>query len=245
MRKTLLSMVQSILSDMDSEPVNSIGDSIEAQQIASILEDTFYNIIAGKDIPEHKKLISLTSLSNNAKPTHFEYPTDTKEIISVRYNVAETAGAYEWREIEYVEPLTFIDRMPRLVTGFISVVEPVSSITLVIANDTMPTYYTSFDDQYIIMNAYDASVTSTLQASRTLCYGSMYPTFTISDSFEPELDDTMLPYLLVEAKSACQSLFKGGSDPKVEQAARRLKNRIQDNLYKTKQHPKRPHYGRQ
>lgn len=244
MRKTLLSMVQSILNDMDSEPVNSISDSVEAQQIASIIEDTFYNIIAGKDIPEHKKLISLTSLSNNAKPTHFQYPTDTKEIISVRYNVAVNSGEYDWREIEYVDPVTFVDRMPRLASGFVSVVEPVSSLPLIIANDAMPTYYTSFDDKFIIMNAYDSTVDSALQSSKTLCYGSVYPTFTIADSFEPELDDTMLPYLLAEAKSVCQSIFKGGSDPKVEQAARRLKNRIQDNLYKTKQQTKRPHYGR-
>ena len=245
MRKTLLEMVQSILSDMDSEPVNSISDSIEAQQIASIIEDTFYNIITGKNIPDHQKLIKLTSLSSTARPTHFEYPTNTKELISVKYNVTKTSGKFEWQEIEFVDPLTFISRMPYLQTGFISVLEPVSSVPLVIANDTMPTYYTSFDDTYIIMNAYDASIDSVLQSSKTLCYGSVFPTFTISDAFEPDLDETMLPYLLAESKSACFSLFKGGSDPKVEQSARRLKNRIQDNLYKTKQRTKRPLYRRQ
>ena len=46
MRNTLLEMVQSILSDMDSENVNSISDSVEAQQVASVIEDTFFNIIA-------------------------------------------------------------------------------------------------------------------------------------------------------------------------------------------------------
>ena len=49
------------------------------------------------------------------------------------------------------------------------------------------------------------------------------PTFTIDDDFQPDLDDTMLPYLLAEAKSTCFSLFKSGSDPKIEQSARRLK----------------------
>jgi hypothetical protein len=36
MKRTLLEMVQSILSDMDSEDVNSISDTNEAEQIASV-----------------------------------------------------------------------------------------------------------------------------------------------------------------------------------------------------------------
>ena len=40
MKSTLLQVVQSILSDMDSENVNTISDTVEAQQIASEVEDT-------------------------------------------------------------------------------------------------------------------------------------------------------------------------------------------------------------
>ena len=108
----------------------------------------------------------------------------------------------------------------------------------------MPRYYTSFDDDHIIMDAYDSSVESTLQTSKSRAYGTVYPTFSITDSFEPDLDDTMLPYLLAEAKSTCFSLFKSGSDPKVEQAARRLKSYVQNDMYKTKRANKRPNYGR-
>jgi hypothetical protein len=53
-----------------------------------------------------------------------------------------------------------------------------------------------------------------------------------------------LPYLLAEAKSTCFSLFKGGSDPKVEQAARRLKSYVQNDMHKSVRPNKRTHYGR-
>ena len=43
MKRTLLEMVQSILSDMDSEDVNAVSDTLEAQQVASVIEDTYYN----------------------------------------------------------------------------------------------------------------------------------------------------------------------------------------------------------
>lgn len=244
MKRTLLEMVQSILSDMDSEAVNSISDTVEAQQIASVIEDVYYNIIAARDIPEHQQLLKLTSLSSSTRPTHFQYPTNTRDIVDLAYNI-DTAGGVNYQDISFVEPLEFLKRMPlNNPTGTLVVPDAAANTSLVIFNDRMPTYYTSFDDLHIVMNAYNSAVESTLQASKTRAYGTVYPTFTVSDSFVPDLDDTMMPYLLAEAKSTCFSLFKSGSDPKVEQAARRLKSFVQNDMYRTKRPNVRNHYGR-
>ena len=113
-----------------------------------------------------------------------------------------------------------------------------------VTNNVAPSYYTSFDDEHIVMNAYNSSIESILQADKTRAYGTVYPAFTIRDSFEPDLDDNMLPYLLAVAKATCFSLFKSGSDPKVEQSARRLKSYVQNDMHKTKQANKKPVYGR-
>lgn len=240
MKTTLLQIVQSILSDMDSEEVNSISDTVEAQQIASVVEDTYYNIIAAREIPEHNKLMTLTALGNSTKPTHFKYPTNTKSVERVEYNVGTVADK-EFRIIDFVDPIKFLDRMDE--DGLL--VETLDgNLDIFVGNDSPPTYYTSFDDEHLIMNSYDASVDSTLQASKVRALGSTYPTFTQSDSFEPDLDNTLMPYLLAESKSTCFSLFKGGPDPKVEQAARRLKSFTQNDMYKTKRDNKKPNYGR-
>lgn len=244
MKKTLLEMVSSILSDMDSEAVNSISDTVEAQQIASVIEDVYYNIIAARNIPEHQQLLKLTSLSSSVRPTHFQYPTNTRDIVDLSYNI-DTQGGVNYQEIHFVEPLDFLKRMPyNNPDSTLVVPDATASTSLVIFKDRMPTYYTSFDDLHIVMNAYDAAVEAILQASKTRAYGTVYPTFTIADSFTPDLDDTMLPYLLAEAKSTCFSLFKSGSDPKVEQAARRLKSYVQNDMYRTKRPNVRNHYGR-
>lgn len=242
MKRTLLEMVQSILSDMDSEAVNSISDSVEAEQVASVIQDTFFNLIAARDIPEHRQLIKLTALADSTKPTHFKYPTNTRQLSRVDYNVATTGTTY--REITFVEPMVFIDRMNQDTSSSITVTDVAGGTTLFIGNSTSPSYYTSFDDEHIVMDSYDADVDTTLQNSKSRAFGYVYPTFTISDSFEPDLDDTMLPYMLAEAKSTCFSLFKSGSDPKIEQSARRLKSFVQNDMYKTKRANKRPHYGR-
>lgn len=242
MKRTLLEIVQSILNDMDSEAVNSISDTVEAQQIASVVEDTYYNIIAAREIPEHKQLLEIIPLSDSTRPTHFHYPENTKEIEKLFYNVG-TSGA-NWSEVSFVEPLVFLERMDDNASGVVVTTDVAGGTPLYILNDRMPTYYTSFDDYHIVMNAYDASVDTTLQQSKTRAYGTVYPTFSQTDNFEPDLDDVMLPYLLAEAKSVCFSLFKSGSDPKVEQAARRLKSYTQNDMYRTKRENKRPHYGR-
>lgn len=242
MRRTLLSMVQSILSDMDSEDVNSINDTVEAQQVASVIQDTYFNIIAAREIPEHKQMLQLTSLSNNQKPTHFRYPNNTKEIEKLFYNTAYTGSTYT--EVYFLEPIDFLNRVDESATNTLQVQTVAGNVPVFVMTDRMPKYYTSFDDDHIIMDSYDVSVEAILQQSKTRAYGTVYPSFQIDDAFEPDLDDTLLPYLLAEAKSTCFSLFKSGSDPKVEQAARRLKSYTQNDMYKTKRENKRPHYGR-
>jgi hypothetical protein len=240
MKKTLLELVQSILSDMDSEPVNSISDSIEAEQIASVVEDTYFNFVSSREIPEHRRLIKITALSDNTKPTHFKYVG--RQLYWIRYNIDENSQT-NYREIKYMDPGSFATR--NLDTSNVTTVYDASASTnLLILNDRMPSLYTSFDDEHIVMDAFKSSVESTLQTTKTQAYGIVTPTFSLSDTFEPDIDEDLIPYLLAEAKSACFSLFKSGSDPKVEQSARRLKSFVTTGLYRTKQENVRNNYGR-
>lgn len=243
MKRTLLEMTQSILSDMDSEGVNSISDTVEALQVASVIEDTFYNIVSVRDIPEHLQLLKITSLSDSTRPTHFEYPENARKLLTVRYNV-ETTASPSYREIGFVDPLTFLSRMKMTGTNVIKVTDVAGGTSICVRNDTPPSYYTSFDDEHIVMDSYDASVDSTLLTAKTQAYGYVLPTFSQTDGFKPDLDDPMLVYLLAEAKSTCFSLFKSGVDPKVDQATRRLKSYVQNDQHRSQRENKRPTYGR-
>lgn len=240
MKTTLLQIVQSILSDMDSEDVTSITDTVEAQQIASVVEDTYFNIIAAREIPEHRKLLSMTQLADANKPTHLKYPSNTKSIIRLEYNIG-TNDNKDFKVLTFVDPLTFLDLMNESGT----LVETFNdNVDIYVSSTKNPSYYTSFDDEYIIVDSFDSTKETYLQASKTRAWGSVYPSFSQTDAFEPDLDNTLMPLLLAEAKSTCFSLFKGGSDPKVEQAARRLKSYVQNDMHKTKRANKRPYYGR-
>jgi len=241
-KKTLLEIVQNILSDLDSENVNAISETVEAQQIAQVVEDTFYNMVATRDIPEHHSLIKLTAMSDSAYPTHFQYPTNVKEITGLWYDMSDD-GTLEYGVVKWVDPYEFLRRTdPR--TSYTSVSDKVAGTNLRIANDVMPSFYTSFDDDYIVMDAHKSTVDTTLVSSKTRAMGVTIPVFSQTDSYTPDIDDAMFPYLIAEAKSVCFSLFKGGPDPKVDQAARRQKSYVQNDMYKTVRENKRPKYGR-
>lgn len=242
MKMTLLAMVQSILSDMDSEDVNTISDTLEATQVASVVRDTYYQMIAARMIPEHQELLKLTALSDSAKPTHFRYPDSVKKIDCLWYNVS-TDGGIEWRELKFIEPAQFLGRYLEG-SDTTTVYDANGGTTYFVGNDQMPNYFTTFDDYHVVLDSHDSSVEATVQQSKVRALGVVYPTFELSDTYTPDIDAVLFPYLLAEAKSACFSMFKSGSDPKVEQAARRLKSYVQNDKHRNKRENVRPQYGR-
>ena len=49
-KRTLLELTQSILNDLDGEAVNSIFDTEEAIQYANVVRDTYFNIVAARQL---------------------------------------------------------------------------------------------------------------------------------------------------------------------------------------------------
>lgn len=233
MKMSLLDMVNSILSDMDSEAVNTLSDTIEANQIASVIRDTYYQMVAVRDIPEHKQLLKITAASDSTTPTEFTLEPNLKRISALSYNV-DTGGGTSWRVLSWCEPEEFLKlNTEGTVVGFYK-----------ISTDRMPTYYTSFDDNTIVCDSYDATIDTTLQESKVRAFGYVIPDFTMADTFVPDLQITQFPELLAQAKSTCFSIFKTTQDPKIEQAARRMKVHAQNDRNRIQRENKRPSYGR-
>lgn len=254
MARTVLELVQIILNDMDSEPVNQLSDTLEAEQVAIVLAETFNDIVSTRGIPEHEQLLKFVPSSDTAYPSEFRYGDNVTRIQKVWYDVqpnplgSSTNAARQYREVRWCEPLDFlriIDAVASTGTDFDTVLERSSGTTLRIKNNKFPELYTTFDDKYIIMDSYHGSYETTLTAARVRAYGTVLPTFNKDDpDHEVDLDPAYTQYLLKEATSRCFDLFKGGSLAKLEQSARRAKVHLQNDLYRTSRDPRRPHYGR-
>jgi len=241
MKKTLLQIVQEILNDMDSEPVNTIGDSVEAEQIASVVESVYYNLVSTSNIPEHFEFFTLEAYTDDEFPTHFSTGDSVKGIERIWYDVSEAEDGSSYREIKFLEPLEFVKWVESNSLSYDIVTS--NGVRYKVGNDSNPKYYTSFDDESIVFDSYDSDIENTLQSSKTRVYGSVIPAFTQVDSFVPDLDAVYFPYLISEAKSTCMDIYKGGTTPKIDQQSRRQKSYIQNDNYKTKRN-KRVAYGR-
>jgi hypothetical protein len=243
MKKTLLRIVQDILEVLDSDEVNSIGDTAESIKMARIVEQTFYDIIATREFPEHQELIKLTPLSDTDYPTHFVLEDDQAKIDRVWYDKT-TDNSYKYTEINWLEPGVFLDWIDRRGSDYVLVDDKSAGTKLRIYNKQGPNYYTSFDDKHIVFDAYNSEVDDNLQESKVRALGRVYPTFLVSDDYVPDIDASAFPHLISEATSRATSIEKGVPDQKIEQAARRNKVQLQNDKYRLKAPDKRRNYGR-
>ena len=252
MSKTVLQLVQSILNDMDSEPVNGIDESLEAEQVVSILADTFQDIVYTEDLPEHRELLKLTAAADSTAPTEFSYDDNVIRVHRVWYDIQDNSPATDanriYSEIMWCDPLDFIDRLDAVDpsgTDYDTILENSSGTVIRIRNDKHPTFYTSFDNKTIVMNSYNSTYDTTLQASKVRAYGAVVPIFDSTNGASVvDLDPAHTQYLLREATSRCFELLKGGTTPKMEQNTRRVRFYLQNDKYRTVQPNIRNNYGR-
>ena len=244
---TLLEIVQDILNDMDSDPVNSINDTVEAQQIAQTVKTTYNNIIDGRDWPWLYELFQFEALSSTLKPNYLKIPDTIISLEFVKYNTRKSTDTKDiFIDIIYKSPQDFLDLVTRRNSSqtTIQVVSDFSGVNLNILNNKAPQYYTSFDDKYIIFDSFNNTVDTTTVASKSSGHGRRSVTFTIADSFVPDLPVQMFSYLLNESKATSFVNFKQQQNGKAEQNSVSQKRRMSQDAWKIKNGITYPNYGR-
>jgi hypothetical protein len=246
-KMSLLEIVQDIMSDMNSDEINSINDSVEALQVAQIVKSSYYNIIDGKDFPWLKELFQMSSSGTLTRPTHMTLPENVIDLDWIKYNnkkATETRNKYT--TIKYKTPEDFFSIInQRVSTDFnIQIVNDTTGIQLNIITNQAPTYFTSFDDVTLVFDSFDSAVENTLQSSKTQCLGKRSVIFTMQDSFIPDMPVQMFSYLLNEAKSTCFAVLKQMPNAKAEQQAMSQKRRMSQEAWRIKNGITYPNYGR-
>lgn len=224
MKLTLLELTQNILSAMDSDEVNSISDTTEATQVAHVIRTTYYNILSRADLPEHKRLFQLDASGDNDLPVLMSKPTNVTRIEWIKYNsfTVDDSSEPNYQYVTILPIAQFLDMTLSLNTTEDNVETMVlDDATYIFQNDRAPTYCTVVDDQYIIFDAYDNEVDTTLQSSKTLCFGLTHPTFLMENDYVPEIDERQFPLLLNEAKSLAFYELKQTPHEKAEIEAKR------------------------
>lgn len=233
MRKTLLEMVQLILSSLDSDEVNAIGDTIESTQVAAILESTYYDMLTDISLPELQTAFQLNASGTPTKPCVMTIPPNVTHMDELRYNYQTTGEPYpNYQRISQLSFYDFITQQQGLrndTTGVGSMVITMNNedYTFLYRTNAMPSFYTTIDNNTILFDSYDSSEDGTLQKSKTMCRGTVYPAFLMEDSFYPKIDPTQFSLLINRAKVRAFQELKQQANPEAAGEARRQKIIVQ------------------
>lgn len=85
MKYTNLDYVQTILSALGSDEVNSVSDTTESLQVLEVLKTAYFNMISRTLPPEHKQLIQLDPSLDVTAPTLMYVPDGIKSIEWIKY----------------------------------------------------------------------------------------------------------------------------------------------------------------
>lgn len=234
MRYTLLGMVQLIMSSMDSDEVNDINDTVESVQVASLIRSCFYDCATDLNLHEHEDLIQLEPSLDGDKPCLMFTPTTVTRVDWIKYNQVDEDENFEdqYKLLSHVDLHDFIEMTQGVSNNSNSGQQLVvdsegNEYPFWYENDRAPEYYTHFGNNTIIFDAYDAAVDTTLQKSKTMCFGAKYPAFQMVNNFIPDIDPTQFSYLINRAKSRAFVELKQQPNPDASGEARRQKIVIQ------------------
>lgn len=246
MKLTLLEIVQFILNDMDGDEVNSVNDTIESQQVANIVKQTYLEMIANRNWPHMGTAFNCDSYTDTDYPTFLTLPENIKELKWIKYNKrtsTDTKDKYE--SLKYKQPEDFFDFCSARDSSATNVqIVNYNGVKINIRTDQAPQFWTSFDDNVIICDSFDSDVDTVLQTGKNSCWGVKNPTWSGTDTSIPDLPAEAFPALVEEAKSTAFYVLRQTSNEKAEQKATRQQRWLSRKAWRTKGGVRYPDYGR-
>jgi hypothetical protein len=253
MSQTLLDVVQGILSKIDSDAVNDIGDTVESDQIADIVKQTYYDIIDEYELPGQRVLGTLEGLGDIERPNLLQIPEDTQALLNWQYDARlNDQDPLRYIPMEYRLPVDFlktVNQRNSLDTVTYKVVQVNPDVKIIVDITAAPRYWTSFDDRIIVTDNVDLTIDTTLQASKTQAWMEKRWVFHKESDFVINLPQNLESLLYRTAENEAYAVYKQSVNPKLEQKERRLRIRAQRNKHRTQQYQNNtmnggPNYGR-
>jgi hypothetical protein len=239
MSRTLLDIVQGILSTLDSDTVNSISDTVEADQVADIVKQCYFDIVDEYQLPGNRVITNLEGVSDVNRPNMLKIPDDTQSLIHWQYDGRIlNSDPLNYLPVEYRPPDLFLEEVNRrdsLETTKYIVVYVQPNVPIITDFTTHPQRWTSFDDKYIVTDNFCLDVDASLQASKTQAWVEKRHIFEKTDEYIPTLPDNLQSILYRTAENMAYALNKQVVNPKLEQKEARLRIRTQRNKHRSQQ----------
>lgn len=249
---TLLQIVQKAMEALNLDEINSISDSPDAEQIAQIAQDSYYELLNQAEWPHTIRLEQLESVADSDRPNYLRIPDESVRIDYFKYDATLTGSddlpvdLVEIKPVKWLPPVEFL-RLTQARNTENSDVETITDFNGVrfhVYNNREPKYWTSFDDTYLVTDSYNSDVESTLQGNKSQAMMKWIDNVVIDDDTLVSAPSHFFQTWLAETKSTAFIYMKQEQSPKDEQRARRGLAVLRRNASRTDRDDGKVKYGR-
>ena len=184
---TLLEIVQRAMSAIDADNVEDIDETVESAQMVMLVNSVYERLV--DDFPWYHKR-GKRPLEITTTPNLFRIPDDVTQVIYLRYR---------GKPLSYLSP----EKMDYMLSSRDSGQGNVDSVGA--WTDRDPLYWTTYDDEFVAVDAYDGALVSAL--SDTFCI--LRPSKLSQNVHIPDLPDILHSALLLGVLEEAFGTLKG------------------------------------
>ncbi|MEE8598906.1 MAG: hypothetical protein V3S69_05270, partial [Dehalococcoidales bacterium] len=162
-KKTILKLVQDLGSSISSDEIDTLDETLEATDILMYLRMAFEEVIARRDWEFLKnRLRTLDDRDvGDTQINRLRLPADASSLSDITVRYRNPAGSRDevFSDLIYLAPWDFLVQTQggNEEDANVDVILNDDGVTALINNDRAPTYFTSFDEEHLNFDAYDAT----------------------------------------------------------------------------------------
>lgn len=222
MRYTNLELLKKVSRAINSDEVDALDETLESLDILDIMERTLDDICSRRHWEFMKDKVAQAIAGSHV--VELTIPPAVVRMQQLRYNTS--AG---WKTLTYMEPDLFMQRLQT--TGDNTDTVTINGVEIYPRNDADPQYFTSFNEQTVVLDSYNSSVdASGVDYTKSYIAGIVKPTFDFDEltsaSVYQDIPELMFNYWLWETIAVASAELRQMDSQRAERSARRAYIRL-------------------
>lgn len=248
-KRTILQLVQQLGEAIGSDEIDTLNETIEASEIATILEQTVTEIISRKRWEFLKDRVRQLDAraGGSTQLNTLVIPDDVTRINCVRYRDTNNTNVTTFLDVTYMQPCEFIQFVQARDSADtnITAIANDDGVLINVLTDNTPTRWTSFDEENITFDAYDASVGTGNLIADSVIIADIVPVIDYTDPTATlKVPERMESLIFNEALSYSNYRLRQTRDPKADLVAARQHRSLREQEHKTNKDEKVLNHGR-
>ena len=232
MKYTLLSIIQKVGSEIKSDEITELDETIEAIDIRNEVQNTFDDLMSTWEwefLKHRPRQLDVSVLDAEAEPPTREVirlalPPDVKHIEKLMYNATVSSGADPvFKNLQYLAPAEFHELvLKRKLDSNIEEYDVGDGVRVRVYNDREPSYFTSYDEASVVFDSYlKTEDADGIDPTKTAVIATITMVSGDGATWTPAVPEYIHNLWFQESVSRCSAQVRGVENARFERQARR------------------------